>query len=230
MSGVKISGDKKMELKNKHVFWEALILAIFIFASGIFLGYLIELNRTSQIITIYQQSELDLLDAKIQNDILNIGNINCELAKQEAIDFANKVYENSQLLERYEGASKITEGMVLQHKKYDLLRTLLWSSSIKIKDKCDDNLNTIVYFYEYDPQVIETKSKQAVFSKKLLEVKNQLPENILLIPLAGNLDINSIDYLKKVYNVTVLPTILINENIRVENMDQLKYLENMFSN
>jgi len=43
-----------MESKNKHVFWEALIIAIFIFAVGILLGYLMELNRTSKIISLYQ--------------------------------------------------------------------------------------------------------------------------------------------------------------------------------
>ncbi|MDP1728748.1 MAG: hypothetical protein Q8L27_00910, partial [archaeon] len=64
-----------MEIRNKNVFWQALILSILIFVSGMFLGYLIELNRTSQIISLYQESELSLLDIRAQSDIFDLEGI-----------------------------------------------------------------------------------------------------------------------------------------------------------
>ena len=74
---------------QKSVFWEALILAIFIFGSGILVGYLLEQNRTSNIIEAYQQSELSLLDIKIQQSIFEESDFDCSLAVDETIDFAD---------------------------------------------------------------------------------------------------------------------------------------------
>lgn len=213
-----------MEHKNKSVFWEALILAIFIFAIGIFVGYLIEMNRTSKIVSLYQQSELDLLDVKIQNDIFNLKSIDCKNAFNETINFADRIYGEAKILEKSEEANQITSGITLQHKKYDLLRVSLWANLLGIKEKCSGNFTILVYMYEYNSEDLEIKSLQSVFSKKLSEVKQQLGNKVILIPMAGNLEVNSINYLKGVYNITSLPVILINEKVRIDSIDKLKNL------
>ena len=213
---------------KKSVFWEALILAIFIFASGIFLGYLLEMNRTNDVITLYQQSELDMLDLKAQDSIMNLNNINCQLFFNEILDFADRTYNDAKLLERYEDANEISKGIMLQHKKYDLLRTSLWIDSIKLKEKCDINFTTVVYFYEYKSDDLEIKAEQTVFSKKLGELKEEFGSKVLLIPIAGNLEISSVDYILTEYNITRLPSILINENIKIDNLDSLSLIDSYF--
>ena len=158
-----------MEIKNKNVFWESLILAILIFASGVFLGYLLELNRTSKIISLYQQLELDVLDSTVRDNLFSVDTIDCDKLFQETIDFADRIYEEAKLLERYSDSNKLSSAMNLQHKKYDLLRTQLWIHSMKLKVICGADATILVYFYEYETQDINLKSKQSVFSKKLAE-------------------------------------------------------------
>jgi len=211
-----------METKNKNIFWEALVLSIFIFGVGIFLGYLLEMNRTSQIISAYQQSELDLLDAKIQNDIFSLKNISCSHAINESIGFADRIYYDAKLLEKYESASQIGKEIIQQHKKYDLLRLMLWSNVIKIKEKCNTKLNIVVYFYEYQTEELGKKSMQAAFSKKLSQLKEEYSDKIILIPIAGNIEANSMNYLRGFYDIEVLPTILINEKIKISDVEGLK--------
>lgn len=212
-------------MKNKHIFWEALILAIFIFASGILLGYLLEANRTNKVITLYQDAELGLLDLKIRDNILSSNNVDCDKFFYETLNFADKIYNEAKLLDRYEEASRISEGMILQHKKYDLLRTLLWSETLRFKEKCNSNFSTVIYFYEYFPENIETKSLQNVFSKKLGELKMEHGTDIILIPIAGNINVSSINYLREQYKIESLPTILINEKIKVTSIEQLNSLD-----
>ena len=207
---------------QKHLFWEALILAIFIFASGIFFGYLIESNRTSNIISAYQQSELSLLDIKIQENIFSSTEFDCDLAIKETIGFADRIYEEAQVLERYEGASTLSKGLMLQHKKYDLLRALLWLNTLKIKKNCDEDFHTIVYFYEYKSEDLDKKVEQNVFSKYLGQLKQEYGNKIILIPIAGNLDANSISFLMSDYEINNLPMILIDEDLKVGNMDDLE--------
>ena len=208
---------------QKSVFWESLILAIFIFASGILLGYLLEQNRTDKIIGLYQESELNILDIKIQDSIFSLNNVNCDNFLRETIVFADKIYSEAQLLDRYEQASKITRGIILQHKKYDLLRALLWIETMKFREKCSNNFTTLVYFYEYDSDSIDIKSKQDIFSKNLEEIKNKHGNEVILIPIAGNLNISSINYLLNQNNITQLPAILVNNHIlySVEELNNL---------
>jgi len=223
-----------MEIKNlieskkaqKSIFWEALILSVFIFASGIFLGYLLEKNRTSKIISLYQESELSLLDVQIQDDLFSSDKLDCSLATQEIIIFADRVYNEAKLLDRYESASDLSKSLVLEHKKYDLLRVILWNNVLKIEEGCDNNFDTVVYFYEYESENLDVRSEQNVFSKKLAEIKEQKGNSMILIPIAGNLNITSINYLANFYNITRLPAILINEKDRVESLDDLDKLEN----
>ena len=220
-------------LKNKKaqrsIFWEALILSIFIFASGIFLGYLLEKNRTNDIITLYQQSELDLLDMKVQDNILSTIDLRCSKFFNETISFADRVYEEAKLLEKYEGANEITEGIEIQHKKYDLLRTILWTDTIRLKERCVTNFSTVVYFYEYNSQDQDLRAEQSVFAKKLEEIKQEQGDKLILIPIAGNLDVNSIEYLKFSYNITRLPSVLIDEETKIESIEELSSINSYFS-
>ena len=205
---------------QKNVFWQAFILAAFVFAAGILLGFSLENWRSGEIEKLYFQSELDLLDVRIQNDIYSLSNIECEKAMQENINFADRTYEEAKLMEKYEQANKITENMVLQHKKYDLLRTLFWINAIKIKDKCNATYHNIAYLYKYNNPSLEIKAKQLVFSRILSELKEVHGNDIMLIPIAGDNNLASVDLLMNLYNVTEaeLPVILINEKIKIKDV------------
>jgi len=206
---------------QKHIFWEALILTIFIFAFGILMGYLLESNRTSRIIESYQQSELDLLDVKIQDTIFSLEDFDCELATKETINFADRVYEEAKILDRFEESATLSEGIIRQHKKYDLLRTSLWINTIKIKKECEEDFHTVIYFYNYRSEDLDISSTQNVFSKYLSELKKEYGNKIILISIAGNLKINSINFLKSTYGVDSLPTILIDEEYKIQDLDSL---------
>ena len=206
---------------QKHIFWEALILTIFVFAFGILMGYLLESNRTSKILEAYQQSDLNLLDIKIQDSIFSLKDFNCELATKETINFADRVYEEAKILDRFEDSATLSEGIIMQHKKYDLLRTSLWVNTIKIKKECEENFHTIIYFYNYRTEDLDTSSTQNVFSKYLSELKKEYGNKIILISIAGNMDINSINFLKSTYNIDSLPMILVDEEHKISSLDDL---------
>jgi len=225
-------GQKNLEVKNKmfksqkNVFWEALLVTIVIFGLGVFLGFVLENWRTSQINDFAQQSEIDLLDIKIQNDIYSKEIFNCEIAIKENINFAEKTYEQAKTLERYEKASRLTEDLRMQHKKYDLLRAVLLLNSIEIKEKCNASYYEVVYFYKYNSEELGLKAEQDVFSKLLLRVKEEKGRNILLIPIAADNNISSINLLLNKYNISEqeLPVILINRKTKITNLENIEDL------
>ena len=72
--------ERRILKSQKNVFWEALVIALFIFGIGILIGIFIENSRAGEISEMYLESELNLLDIKIQTEILGLSNLNCEEA------------------------------------------------------------------------------------------------------------------------------------------------------
>jgi len=210
-----------------RVFWQALLVTVFIFAAGIVVGIILENMRLGKVQGLYEQSEIDLLDIKLQSEIYSSGKFNCSVAIKENLDFAERVYEEAKILDRYEQASRLTEKLAIEHKKYDILRAVLFLNSLKIKKQCNSSYHNVVYFYSYSDPRLEIKARQNVFSKLLKELKEKRGEDILLIPMAGNNNVISIKIILSNYKIKEedLPVILIDEKIKVTELETLEELE-----
>ena len=215
-------------LKNKkHVFWEALIITSAIFLIGLFIGMLIEVGNSNEINEFYTKSEISLVDANAMSHLSEQSSLDCNSLRENNIQFANRIYGEAKLLEQYESSGKLTEGMKLLHKKYDLLRTLIWIGNRDSLKRCD-NYNLIVYLYEYETEEIEKKAKQNVWSKILLEAKEE-DENILLIPIAGDQNITSLNLLIEEYNVEELPAIIINNKKNIYTLQDKQTIKDLLN-
>jgi len=209
---------------KKHVFWEALIITIVIFLAGLFIGMLVETSNSSKIYDLYLQSEISLSDATATSRLIENRELDCPAIKEGNIEVANRIYEEAKLLELYEDSGKLTESMKLLHKKYDLLRGILWTSNQKSIERCE-NYNLIVYLYDYGTEDTNKKALQNVWSKILQDIRTQ-SYNFLLLPIAGNQNLTTIDYLMDEYNVEQLPAIVVNnEHVLYELNDAKPILD-----
>jgi hypothetical protein len=213
-------------IKNqKYIFLYALIATLIVFNVGIFMGYLMETSRVDKINDLALKVELQLLDQTAQRDAMKLLDLDCELLIEGNIKFGDKIFEQALEIEKYEKANQINEEITFQHKRFDLLRTLFWMNSVEIKQKCKSDYHNIIYFYDYDNPSIEQNSKQRFFSNLLGEVKELQGNNIMLIPLAADNDISSINLLLKQYNITELPTILIDEKVKLTEINSISEVE-----
>lgn len=210
---------------RKHVFWEALIVTILIFLIGIFFGMLIETANSNKINNLYLQSEISLTDAMAGLKLIENSELNCESIKTNNINFANQIYEEAKLLEKYETSGKLTEGIKLLHKKYDLLRTILWMSNQDSIDRCN-NYNIIIYLYEYETKQIEKKATQKVWSKILLDIKRKR-DDILLIPIAADQNLTSLNLLLDQYEITQFPALIINNNKTIHTLNNINDIQSL---
>ncbi len=195
---------------RKRVFWEALLLTVVVFFLGILIGISFESGKVEEIRQYYSYSEASIMDIFASNNLIDVNAVNCNELSQANFEFADRIYEEATLLEKYENSGKITDGMILEHKKYDLLRTLLWINEMKTVETCGRNFNTIVYLYEYQPEDLTKKATQNVWSKILLDLKTQEGSNLLLIPIATDSDLVSLNSAKNQFNITSYPTLVIN--------------------
>ena len=128
---------------SRHSFWQALIITLAIFLIGIFLGIAYEGNRLTEINDYYILSDILLMDSFALTKLTDINNvtdaINCNVLIDSNIQFADRIYSEAILLEKYEESGKLTNELNVTHRKYDLLRTLLWINFMSIPEECKNN-------------------------------------------------------------------------------------------
>lgn len=214
-------------VKSKNAFWQALIFTILIFGTGLLIGFFVEEGRSDSINEVLMTSEINLLDQQIRTSALSQFEINCAISKQSTFEFADRIYEEALQLERFDASAKFTNTLEILHKRYDLLRVLLWIESKNLKENCNTDFHTLVYIYEYEPESLETEALQASTSRLLTDVKNVHPDEILLIPFAGNLEIESVNLILEQYEIKTLPAIIIDEKEVVTEQITLTELEDL---
>lgn len=212
---------------QKHsVFIESLILTLIVFVIGFSLGYYVENYRADKIIKDYKEYEVEVLDLKLQNYYYQIMSRDaCDSALVQNFVFADKLYTKGLLLEKYEEANQISDQLTLEKKRYVLLKTELWLNTLLLKEKCNANFTTLVYFYSADPGNSAKVAEQKVISNVLKTVKENHGNEVILLPIAGDMNLDAVMLQMHVYNVTRLPSILINERTILEGFSSVEEIE-----
>lgn len=213
---------------KKHVFWQALLLTVLFFILGLVFGVYLEQLRSENFNTAFYQSEISLYDSLAVTKLSEGGFVSCNDLKEANLEFADKIYTEARDLERFDEKSQLTESLRTIHRKYDLLRTILWMNTIDVNKKCGD-LSTIVYLYTYDAENVNIKSEQAVWSRILGDLKEKMGNKIILIPIAADNNLTSLDFMAKKFGVQRYPAVIINEKNILYDVSSVstieKYLE-----
>lgn len=210
-------------------FLYALIITVIVFNLGIIFGYALESSRINQIQDWSEQAEMNILDQKLQNQALDLLDLDCDLLVQNNLDFANRIYEEALVIDKYEKASRLNDDIKDEHKRLDLLRALLWMNSIKIKKECNSAYHNVVYFYQYNEPSFDQKAEQRFYSNILGEIKEEHGADMLLIPIAVDNDLPSVDLLVNRFNVEKLPAILVDEEHLITNVESQEDITNFFN-
>ncbi len=213
---------------KKNAFWEAFLIAAVVFILGLLLGLFIEQNRVQQVNDYFSQAEVSLLDSVALSNSIDISN-SCQSLISSSTQFADNIYLKAQLLEQYEASGKISDSLIIIHAKYDLLRTILWQNLIKLESKCPGQFNSVVYLYNYNPPSIQEKATEQVWSKILGELKQKEGNNMILIPIAANNNLSSLDYLVEEFNISKFPAVIINGKTTIYNLTSTNDLETYIS-
>lgn len=209
---------------QSDVFWKAFILTSSIFLMGIFVGFLLDNARVEQIREEYKGMEISSIDARLQAlyyQIFKNSSNFCEPAIQENLRFADKIYVEGLRIEQYEKINKLTPSLISDKRKYILLKLQFWLNCIELKRSCNASYTNLVYFYSHHNTTVQGNVQSAV----LLDLKNECGSSLMLIPLPIDLNITTINIIKQQYDIKTTPTILINEELKLEGPQTRKELE-----
>lgn len=186
---------------------------------------MLESSRISKINSLYLDAETEILDQITQKNALEMLNLDCDLLVQENIKFGDRIFQEALKIQKYEKANRINNEIIFQHKRFDILRTLFWMNSLRIKEQCNSSYHNVVYFYKYNNPTIEQESKQDFFSNLLKEIKEKRGNDVMLIPIAADNDLPSVNLLVEKYDINELPTILIDENVKITEVKDIEDVE-----
>lgn len=221
-------GEKKSQ---KIVFLYAFILTLVLFNIGIFFGVNLESSRVEKIKDFYSETELRLLDQDLQRQSLETLDLSCDEVFSEIVRFADQIYGEAQEISNLESVNSLSSEVTVQHQRFDLLRTRFWLDSIALKKECGFSYHNVVYLYDYIDPSLETKAKQNFFSNVLFEVKQEQGQNILLIPIAADLDSPAIQLILDHYGITEddLPVIFIDEKVKITDVENFEDVNKFLS-
>jgi hypothetical protein len=198
-------------VNTKHAFWQALVFTIIIFFLGIVIGFFFEVSRSNQISNTIYNSEVNLLDQQLRTRTISDFNVSCSISTSSLFAFADTIYLEAQQLDAYDSASNLATTLDILYRRYDLMRVLLWSESTEIRTRCHKDFHTAVYLYTYHTADLTTKAEQTVYSRILEDIKSKHGSDLLLIPIATDMNLTSVDVLLSSYNITSTPAVLIDE-------------------
>ena len=96
-----------------------------------------------------------------------------------------------------------------------------------MRDKCGADYDTVVYFYLDDVSDDNIKQSQNVQSNILSSLKEEYGAGIMLIPLPIDMGISVVDSFVELKGISEYPTILINEEIKLEGLHSYEDIEKL---
>ncbi len=207
---------------NGSVFIKAFLMTLAIFLVGLGAGFWLDNNRASSIEQQLLETELNFNDARLQNLLYkDLDQSACQNALKANLDFNDKIYSQGAELEKLEQVNRFAPNILQEKKRYALLQLQFYLNALELKEKCNFNYTTAVYFYAHnDPNLEQQQNAQSAI---LLDAKYRCKENLMLVPLPIDLDITSIDFIKRKNGIETAPTILANERVLegLQNTDAL---------
>ena len=199
-------------VNQKSAFWKALVLTVIVFLLGIGLGILIEEYRFNDVRDVFEEFFLDWNDIRLQRIYYEeISGEACDISLEKNLEFGDRIYEQGLLIDKYEKANRLTEKLEIEKRRYNLLKTEFLLNNRLLKERCGFDYDILIYFYQDKPESLEIKQEQNVLSRVLFDLKMEKGRDLILIPLATDLNVSVVDTMEAIYGIDTYPSLLIND-------------------
>ncbi len=217
-------------MRYRYYFLEALFITLLIFFIGFIIGYTLENNRNLILKEYYSETEDSINSLFEEIDKFNLNSSECETLIEKGLELGDRIYRQALIFEKYETSAILTTNhLIEEHKKFDLLRTLYWANLIDLKKYCNGGSNTLVYLYDYRPKKIKDIAKQKTSSTIASEIKVIFEDDLILIPIAKNLNISYLDKLIEMYEIPQDTVFFIANEEKIFKYGEMEEIKDYFS-
>ncbi len=196
---------KRKISKNKYLL--AFFISSSIFIIGILVGALITNAKYSSLDLAMQDIRAQILSLETQYAIAE--NNPCSFVNFE--DLSKELYFMGDSITLLEGQVGKTNNRVLELVKYYSILEIKHYLFLKsVNEKCDKNYRLVLFFYSNDEDKCGSCGQQGYILSFLRKKYPNL--NIHVYSFNSDIDSPAVETLKHYYNITLVPSIVINEN------------------
>lgn len=198
----------KRKQLNTWTIISAVIISAILFISGVYVGYSINKEKLSSIETTMRKITSDVQNFQLEFLFLDVlgENATCPFLGDTLSTINKESYDIGTRLESYGKEGEIQDYNEYMNTKREYSRLLIgyWLLANKLKKSCKLDVDTVIYFYSKNCEKCDDQAFILTYFKK------NLGEKILIFTLDGDLDEPSIQVIKRNYNITSYPTLIIN--------------------
>lgn len=200
---------RKREIHFKRLF-QAIIIGTIIFSLGFIITTTISYYQFQRISTFQDETTYNIFRDKLNYEFFNQNICSEEFFSEISQDlgFQGRIIDD---LEKRLG--KENEKVLFRKKFYTLIEIEHFEFVNNINEQCDSNISTILFFYSNK----KDDSKASEDTGRLLDLTHRRNNNLVIYSFDINLNDQIINQLKEKYKITNAPTIIINNNIKIEN-------------
>jgi len=209
----------------KPIFISTVILTTVIFIVGVLVGYGVDRLRTGDVLDTLQASELDAQSYQIEQEFFNtFGEYNCGQGSKRLTELAYTLGELGYYLVSFEKRHVFKQrDYDYLLRKYFLMELRTYTLLTTLKRNCQTDDLIILYFFDPDDVMSE---RQGRVLDVLVEEYDQLSVFSINNQYHGDVLVDSV---KLHYNVTMTPTLIVNDHIRREGFIDKAELEQIFA-
>lgn len=193
-----------------NIYTKAFLISAGIFVVGIFIGMNVEkfvtsdfASRTRYVEESVQEIELEMLYFQSLDETYS-----CNFLGEIVRRTNNNLDELSEQLSRYSETNVLFSGADVENlkKRYTSLLIKDWILQERIKEICGDKTVTMLYFYD------RKGCDDCLIQGNILSIlKNSFREKVMIFPLDRKVDLSMIEILMNRFNVTSVPSLVIEE-------------------
>ena len=214
---------------SKETYYIAFLITAGIFLLGLLLGLVIEGERTDFVQEEYQKQKITFTSSQLQYEIFNElqKEENCPAMFQTFYTNLEELERTRERLEEYDNKATIgKESFALLQREYLLEEMQYWLLATDIKNSCNFDVVTILYFYASEEDCPDCDKQSFVLSY----LKELFGDKLLIFSF--NAEVNEeplVSILETAFNITTHPGLVIDENSFTEFIDKDTLLKEVCS-
>ncbi len=196
---------------EKKISWKfylmTFIITVIIFTSGIIFGVFLSKAKVTELQESVSELEKRRLDQELNLLLVeSLPNKTCDIINYEVEKVIPELNELAGEVVFYEDTKKFDEDKYQETKKsYMTSQIKYWLYLEKLKNSCNVNVTNIIYFYSNkDCDLCRNQGIVLSYMKDIRE------SDLMVFSLDTDMELDSIDIIKKSYGVKELPSLIIN--------------------
>lgn len=213
---------------DTKIYLKAALLTLLVFSIGIGIGIYLDSLRLNFFSNKLEEFQIDYSNLLLEELFFKSFDFDekriCEIYIEKTNKLAEEAGKLGSYIESFKETTKLRAGeFEILKQKYFLTNLHLWLHMRNLREKCNYNVTTILFFYTSLGRCEDCIAQGAILSR----IKKRNPEKYMIFAVDVDSNLGIISTLLQYFKVVKTPTMIINEVVKLEGFYSEEELKNI---